>query len=388
MKKRVLLRGPFLTQSGYGVHGRQLARWILNRPDLDVTVQALPWGGTPWCLRSDDEKGLIGQIMSRCSPLTPPYDVTVQVQLPNEFDVKLGRFNVGVTASVETDKCNPSWVTACNTMDRMIVPSEFTKSNITSSGTLTKPIVVVNESFNDACALDDADLPLEFTTFSTSFNFLVFGQLTGNNPHNDRKNTFNTLKWLFEEFKDDDDVGIVLKTNAGRNSLQDRDVVKQLLSQLIKETRKTSSPRVHLLHGEMSDIEVAALYRNASIKALLTATRGEGYGLPILEAAASGLPVIATDWSGHTEFLKHGKFVSLQFKLQDIHSTRIDNQIFMPGTRWAEVNEVDFKKKVRKFKNSPAIPSGWASDLQKKILELYSFEAISRRYDEVLGDVL
>jgi glycosyltransferase involved in cell wall biosynthesis len=120
----------------------------------------------------------------------------------------------------------------------------------------------------------------------------------------------------------------------------------------------------------------------------VTATRGEGYGLPILESAASDLPVIATGWSGHTDFLSEGKYIPLDYTLTQIHASRADGKIFVPGAKWAEVSEDDFKKKVKKFRNSNTIPVEWAKELGKKIRQNYSQEAIQTIYDEKLGGLL
>ena len=384
---KVLLRGPVLTQSGYGVHSRQIAQWLLNRPDVEVMFQALPWGQTPWFVDLDRNDGLIGEIMKRTgNPQNVKFDVTFQVQLPNEWDPTLGKYNVGITAGVETDKCNPEWVNCCNKMNRIVVPSEHVKRNLTSSGNVVVPLDVIPEAYSPACALPKEQLPA-LPEFSTRFNFLVFGQITGDNPHNDRKNTFFTLKWLFEEFKDEPDVGIVIKTNSGRNTRIDKNKVVAMMGQIIKEARKGPFPRLHVLHGDMLDSEVAALYKNPQVKALVAATRGEGYGLPILEAAVSGLPVIATDWSGHLDFMKKGKFISLFYNLQEVHKSRLDGNIFQPGMRWAEPSEGDFKKRTRKFYNSSSTPKDWAIDLSTKLIDEYSLERISEKYDDVLKEV-
>ena len=385
--KTVLFRASVLTQSGYGVHARQVARWLLSKKDIDVKFQALPWGDTPWILNRDSHDGLIGQIMDRTVDVGPNdrYDMSIQLQLPNEWDSSIAKFNVGMTAAVETDKCNPEWVLACNKMDEIIVPSEHVKSCLTNTGNVFKQVHVIPESFVDA--IKTQELP-ELPKFSTNFNFLVFGQFTGNNPMNDRKNTFNTLKWLCESFKNDHDVGIVLKTNLGRNTKIDRNAVKGILTQFLREIRPSGFPKIHLLHGDMSDAEVAALYVHPQVKALVTLTRGEGYGLPILEAAASGLPVIAPGWSGHMDFLKHGKFINVFYQLAEIHPSRVDNKIFMSGTRWANPSEEDFKKKIVKFRSNHDIPKQWAHDLKEKLHAAYSFERVSEQYDVVLSERL
>lgn len=383
--KTVLFRGPTLTQSGYGCHARQVARWLLTKKDINLKFVTTPWGDTPWIIDKAAHGGLIGEIMTRSSP-PAACDVSIQLQLPNEWD-RSGLKNVGITAAVETDKCNPSWIAACNSMDIVIVPSQHAKASLTNTGTISSKLLVVPESFNDACSLPVESLPA-LPKFPASFNFLVFGQLTGNNPNNDRKNTFYTIKWLCEAFKDNSDVGIVIKTNSGRNSLIDRKNTKNIFEALLREVRKGPYPKVTLFHGDMSDHEVAALYRHPQIKALVTLTRGEGFGLPILEAAASGLPIVATDWSGHLDFLKKGKFVSVYYQLGAIHPSRVDDKIFMKGARWANPSEEDFKKRITKFHQSPSTPREWATDLQKIINEQYSFAAICRAYDEAFKDII
>ena len=387
-KKKVLLRGPLLTQSGYGVHSRQIAKWLFSREDLDVDVQALPWGETPWLINDDLDSGFIGQIIKKTvDPNGRLYDATVQVQLPNEWDPRLGRVNIGITASVETDRANPEWAAACNKMSMVIVPSKHSADSLVNAGPITTPVNIVPESYSPALSVEKKTR-VDDIEFSTPFNFLIFGQITGNNPENDRKNIFYCIKWLCEIFENDKDVGIVVKTNMGRNTHIDRKLVTQTFQALMKEVRKKSFPKLHLVHGDMSDEEVASLYRHPKIKALVTPTRGEGYGLPILEAAVSGLPVIATNWSGHVDFLSKGKFIELGYRLEQIHPSRIDNRIFMPGVKWANVLEEEFKKKVLKFRNSPFTPKEWALELKAKLLKEYSIESIIKSYNDVTGGLL
>lgn len=380
--KKVMFRGPVLTQSGYGVHSRQIARWLLSRQDLNVCFQPMGWGQTPWIVNRTAYDGLINTIYERSVDITTKgYDVAITLGLPNEFDTSLGRINVGMTAGVETDRCNPQWSEACSRMSCIVCPSSHSLKSLNVPQHV--PAFVIPEAVSDACLVKhEIDLNV-----SSTFNFLVFGQITGDNPFNDRKNTFFTLKWLIEEFKNDKDVGIILKTNAGRNTVIDRNSVVDVVKKLVNEIgRGVDGPRIHLLHGEMSDEDVVGLYRNDRVKALVSATRGEGFGLPLLEASACGLPVIATGWSGHMDFMKKGKFVELYYNLTDVHSSRIDNNIFVQGAKWAEVVESDFKKKIRKFYTSSSTPKEWAANLSEVIKRDHSFESIRALYDKTLKE--
>ena len=145
--KKILLRAPLLTSSGYGVHSRQIFECLYNIPDIDLTVECLSWGQTPWLLNGDMENGLIGKIMSCSKKIEPPYDITFQLQLPDEWDPLLGKKNIGISAVVETDVCNPKWIECCNKMDQIIVPSTFTKNVLENSGNVKVPIHVIHEHF-------------------------------------------------------------------------------------------------------------------------------------------------------------------------------------------------------------------------------------------------
>jgi len=414
MKKTVILRAPVLTMSGYGVHSRQIYRWLEKNSDkYDFWVHAVPWGSTTWFVDEKRLNGLVGRIMNKTGGAPGNFDISIQVQLPNEWDPKLAKFNIGVTAAVETNKANPSWINNVNMMDLVIVPSEHAKQSlINAGGSIQKRIEVVPEAFIDEITKENLDIDLP--DFRTSFNFLVFGQITGNLEETDRKNTYRTLKWLCETFKKDDDVGIVIKTNSARNSQFDKNATKDLLKSLLGNVRQESHPPVYLLHGEMNNDEVAGLYRHPKIKALVALTRGEGYGLPILEAAASGLPVIATNWSGHLDFLNKGKFLPVEYDLKEISNQKIDKrqcpscsgsgkigpmticgtcggtgflQIFMEGSKWAEPKETSAKKVLKKFYEMPDNPKQWAEDLSVILKEEYSQEAIEKHYDRVFSDI-
>ena len=385
--KKVLLRAPVLTKSGYGEHSRQILKYLLTKKNIDLTIQALQWGHTPWLLNPEDEDGLVGEIFKRTQiDLKQKFDVTVQVQLPNEWDPSLGNKNIGVTAGVETDLCNPMWVSLnVENMDLVLVPSKHTKKTLEKSGITRTPIEVVPESYFKELDLESSNLGLDL---KSNFNFLTIGVLTGNNPYNDRKNLMFLIKWFVEEFKDNPDVGLIIKTSCGKDTTLDRRQSRLVLNKVLKEVGHNGSPKVYLLHGPMNREDMNNLYRDDTVKSFVSLTRGEGFGLPHLEASVAGLPVIATNWSAHTEFLNLGKWLKIDYKLEPIHDSRIDKNIFVKGSKWAFPDEKDFKKKIRNFYKKPDLPKKWAKDLSEKLKSEYSTEAINAHYDKILGEYL
>jgi glycosyltransferase involved in cell wall biosynthesis len=388
--KTVVLRAPILTSSGYGVHSRQVARWLMAKHDakkIKLTIQALPWGNTPWIINANAHDGFIGKVMALTTSVHGVHDYSFQVQLPNEWDPSIARSNIGITAAVETDIANPAWSNACNSMSKVIVPSKHIASVLATSASFKgDKCAVVPESYPDVFREQPTEISLP--GLETDFNFLMVGQLTGNRPENDRKNLFYAVKWFCETFAGDQSVGLIVKSNSGRNTKIDRNVTLNTLRQVLWEVRPGQFPKIYLVHGDLTDAEMHALYRHPTVKCFLAPTRGEGFGLPILEAAVAGVPVIATNWSGHLDFMGRGKFIKLDYELKTIPDNRVDNAIFMKGARWAEVNEGDFKAKVKKIRDSWSIPRDWARELSEKLVQEYSFEAIAAKYDAEFPELM
>jgi glycosyltransferase involved in cell wall biosynthesis len=379
----ILIRGPLLTQSGYGVHSRQIFAWALDRGHK-IYAECTSWGMTPWYVNAASCDGLIGEIMSRTTPPAMMPDVSIQIQLPNEWDSSLCQKNIGITAGVETNICSRGWVEACQKMDAVIVPSTFTANTFINCGFETPK--VISETYYKACAEDPIGLA-EIENVKTEKNFLLFGQITGTDSTMDRKNTLDTVKWYMESFKDTD-VGLFIKTNSGTNCKMDRRVTKRHLGNYINKIRpKDCKAKVYLLHGAMTETEVASLYKSKKIIGLISATRGEGFGLPLLEAAVAGLPVIATNWSGHKDFLDKGEWLAVDKKLIPVPSAKIDGNIFVPGAQWAQAYSKDFTKKLKALYKNEQYYRKKAQQLSLNIQKDLNFETICCEYDKMLDNL-
>jgi glycosyltransferase involved in cell wall biosynthesis len=350
-KKKILVVSPCMTTSGYGEQSRFALRALRSREDLfDLYLSPTAWGQCGWIHADNEERQWLDSIIQKTIQYTqvsngkPQYDMSLQITIPNEWK-KLAPINVGYTAGIETNKISPHWIQPSNQMDKIIVVSNFAKKGFengvytaTDQATgqqipnykVTTPIEVVNYSVrkNDTTEID---LPI-----TTDFNFLVVAQA------GPRKNFANTVKWFVEEFKNDDNVGLICKTHLGGASQIDREAITNNLKQLL-EQHKDRKCKVYLLHGDMEETELTALYTHPKVKALVSLSHGEGFGLPIFEAAGYGLPVITTEWSGHTDFMycpnKEGKvkphFARVDFTLQPVQPEAVWNGVIEKDTMWA-----------------------------------------------------
>ena len=137
----------------------------------------------------------------------------------------------------------------------------------------------------------------------------------------------------------------------------------------------------------MTQLEIAALFNHPKIKMYVTATRGEGYGLPIIEAATAGVPVVATGWSGHLQFLDKEKFGCVDYKLVEINNSRVDDRIFEKGFKWAEVNENSFKSEIRKVYQDYDDAKKKAREMMKSIRAEFNDKAIKGQYDNFISRI-
>lgn len=401
MKKKILVKGPALSASGYGEQTRFALRALKSQEEqLDIFLINIPWGRTGWILEELPEKSWFEHLMLKTQQYVQSggqFDISLQVTIPNEFE-KIAPVNIGYTAGIETTKVAPQWIEKARLMDKIIVVSEHSKhvfdnteyiaQNQQTGETFkfvnTTPIEVVGFPVKN---IEPKQLELEL---STDFNFLSVVQWS---PRKDLESTVNAF---LKEFKNDSDVGLVLKINITKNSTFDRMQCEKKLIEL-KKQHSDAKCKIYLLHGNMTESEMHGLYTHPKIKAIISTSHGEGFGLPLFEAVCGALPVIAPKWSGHVDFLtapvkEDGKvkmrnhFTTIEYDLLQVNKEAVWDGVIQADSQWCYTREYSVKNAMRDVKKNHTAAVSKAKKLQKYIFDEFSNEKLEKKFVESILD--
>lgn len=409
---RILVSGPLLSMSGYGNHARQVLEFVLEEyKDEDVFCDIKSWGNTNWNLCKDflsdsifDD--IINNFISECDlnkcieDQSDYFDVSFQICFPSEWNNTISKKNIGIFAGIESTICCKKWIDKINSMCEVIVPSQHALMSIKNSleyyniKEIETPIHVIPEWFYVELLDSTNSKPNLLAKVKTENNLLIFGQLTKIDPDIDRKNLLNTLDACINTLSElhEENTGIILKIFCENNSVIDFYKTKKIITTYIDLSRNNYDfiPKIYIVHGNFKPNEISSLYKDSKIKCLVSGTRGEGFGLTFLEAAACGIPIIAAKWSAYDEFLDY--YLGIDYTLVDVspklnlNNTPVHeySNIWVKDSKWAEFDKNDLNNKIRKILSND-YNSEKIIEQSKTILNKYSKNAIMSIYKKQFG---
>jgi len=408
MKKVMLICAPVTSRSGYGDHARDLVRAFIKHDKFDVKILDVPWGETPRnALDGKLDKNIIDCILPEPKMNQQP-DVYVDIRIPNEFQT-YGKFNIGITAGIETTAVSNKWIEGCNKMDLVIVPSEHSKSGFVSALyekmqqmpdgqqqkigelKLEKPIEVLFEGSDENIykPIDNSSLDL-VDDIKEDFAFLHVGLWGQGGYGEDRKDISKLVKVFYESFANKkEQPALILKTNQATFSILDREEclnkIKTLKSQFPEDWKL---PNIYLLHGSLSTEEMNKLYNHPKVKVFVSLTHGEGYGRPIQEATMVGLPVIASGWSGQMDFLSQTDSMLLGGELKQVPKSQVWKDIIVAESQWFNVNEQQAYKAMNYcFTNYDEVKEK-ALKLMKVNRDKFTLDKMAEKLDEIITPLI
>ena len=362
MKQLCVISCPIDTYSGYGARSRDFFRALyeLKKEEWEFQILSQRWGVTPWGYidNNKEEWGWLSPLLNSTGQLSKQPDVWIQVTIPNEFQ-PIGKFNIGVTAGIETTICDASWIEGVNRMNITFTSSEHSKKVFQQSQfekrdqqgktiaqiKLEKPVEVLFEGVDlnkyfyiEEKEIKKTELVKSLDEIEEDFCFLFVGHWLQGELGEDRKNTGLMLKTFLETFQNKKEKpALIMKTSSAGSSIMDRhEILKKI--DVIRNLVGSNLPNVYLLHGEITDEEMNNLYNHKKVKSALNLTKGEGFGRPILEFAMVKKPIIVSAWSGHMDFLNPYLTCLLGGELKNVHPSAVIQNMILAESQWFSPN--------------------------------------------------
>jgi glycosyltransferase involved in cell wall biosynthesis len=376
-KTTVVVQSPVSTRSGYGERARDFVRALIELDKYDVKLIPTRWGSTPMNALSETDTDITSRIVTQ---LTEQPDVFIQITIPNEFN-PIGKYNIGVTAGIETDKCSHQFIEGCNRMNLVLASSEHTKwvfentkYDMMNEQTkqkvgelkLTTPVEVLFEGIdlNIFKKLEASENKLDvLKTIKQDFCYLFVGHWLPGDFNEDRKNVSGLIRTFLEAFKNKTNPpALILKTSMGAPSIMDKTEIEKRISFIKESVQATSLPPIHLVYGDLSAEEMNMLYNHPKVKAHISFTKGEGYGRPLAEAAITGKPILVSNFSGHKDFLPEDMVFYIPGQMTEVHPSSA-NDWLLQDAKWFSVDhgyaiglmkdiEKNYKKSLEKSRKT------------------------------------
>lgn len=355
-KLKTVVYCPVDCYSGYSSRSRDLIKAMidLKQDEWDIKIISCRWGNTPLGFIDDnmDEWGFLKPYILKQNLNYQP-DIMFWITIPSEAQ-RVGKWNCLITAGIETTICDPSWIEGINRMDLTLVSSEhakkvfmetkFEKRDQTTNqliGTIQveKTIEVLHEGANLDIykPIEPKDITnINLDNVKESFTFLFLGHWIGNaDIGEDRKNVGLLVKAFYETFKNKKNKpALILKTSGAGSSYTDRNKILDKIDQIKNTVGSKDLPNVYLFHGDVSDQEINELYNHPKVKAMISLTKGEGFGRPLLEFSLVKKPIITSNWSGHLDFLKPEFTLLIPGTLKNVHASAVVPNIILAESQW------------------------------------------------------
>ena len=272
------------------------------------------------------------------------------------------------------DRIPGDWVDACNRMDEVWVPSDHSTEAFACSGVARNKLYRVPPSVS-VMGLDgstpDADLPVR-----RGFHFLSFASM-------ELCSGWDVLLRAYTDaFRLEEDVCLFLVLDTGAISQREAERRVWAFVRHVLGLNPDRVPDIVLLPGEALGRRRIGLYQAANI--YVQASRGQKLGLYLMEAMASGLPVIATDRGDHTEFMDEGTAYPVRSNLVKVPVSALPESQHPDGYRWAEPSADHLGNLMREvFENRDAAQRrGQAA--RQHIADCFSTERIALQIKERL----
>ena len=361
-------RGPIFNPSGYASEAINFILPLSQRVNLAIFHQNNNYSESFVAGLKDQERRRLFELRDKYPKIQG--GIVIEHNPANGFShVPDAAYRIGRTM-FETDRVSADWVTACNQMDEIWVPSKFNVETFASSGVERDKLRVMPESADETEFDPDKYQPLPLPD-RAACNFLSIFEWSR------RKGWDVLLAAYLREFSAQDDVCLYVRTYLfGKPDGDPHAAIERLIAghAATLDLGGKPLPRIHILAGQVPQAEMPRLYKAADC--LVAPSRGEGSGRPHHEAMLMGLPVIATNWSGNTEFMTPENSFLIDCEIVD--TAALEPELWhYRGHRWADPSEQSLRRAMRAVRQNPDAARAKGQRARQDMLRSYSRGAVA-----------
>lgn len=368
---RVKYCGPAKDYSGYGEANRHDIG-ALVAAGIDVSTQ-IPI----YCLEVSDF-GKLGELARSLEDKQIGYRIKILHTTPNVYNqfFELNKYHIG-RVFWETDKIPLDFAKNVEMLDEIWTGSEYNKQAIRNAG-VTKPIYIVPEAI-------DTDIEIEtiepyITINKDDYKFYSIFEWT------ERKNPTALLEAYWREFEHDENVSLTIKTYVDNFTPEKRNEIEMN----IKRVKKTLALDNYApLYIYTSLMERRQIYRfHKTFDCFVSPHRGEGWGIPQMEALLIGNPIISTNCGGIHEYLRNGQdAMLLDYKLIPLGENTRNKHWYTQDQRWAQISIDELRERMRFVYENRDKAKKIGESGQKIVNKLFSLSAVGKKMKKRLEDI-
>lgn len=322
--------GALKDYSGYGEAGRHDVLSLLSA-GVGITAEI------PKYTMELTDFGVMGNKCVECENLPLDYQIKILHVTPNVYPqyYEKGKYHIG-RVIWETDKLPEDFAKGAELCDEIWTASEFNKKAIEKAG-VTKPIYIIPEAI--------VENP-EFVAIApytvenkTDYKFYSMFEWT------ERKNPLALLEIFWREFENVDGVSLTIKTYVDNFRPEKQKEIYDMIQGLKSRMGLKKYAKVFLVMKLMDRHQIYRFHK--TFDCFVSAHRGEGWGIPQMEAMYMGKPIISTNCGGVHDHLTHEVAHLIDYKLVPLQGNTRNRQWYGTDQNWAEVDTDSFRKSMR-----------------------------------------
>lgn len=361
--------GPLKDYSGYGEANRHAVA-ALNAAGVYVIPELVSYS-----VESSD----FGSLGAKIEPLFNHggrYKIKILHTTPNTFKkhIEAGKYHIA-HFFWETDHIPAEFAAGLQLCDEIWTGSEANRAALLSTG-VDKPVYIFPQAIEterewpESYELPDFDGYLFYSIFEWT----------------DRKNPAGLLEAYWKEFQANEKVGLLIKTYFNGFSTSSRRMIKHQIDIMKRRLGLSSFPPVFLYLDLMDRRQVMRIHQTGS--AYVSAHRGEGWGVPQVEAALNGKPVISTAYGGCHEYFEHGDNALLvPYDMVQLQGMDHSSRWYTPEQKWADPNTAALRGAMRYCYSHPDLAADIGKRAQDLVLKKFNFEVVGRAMTERLAQI-